>query len=178
MSYLPFHHITASLARKYSLEDRQSMPLRYREDLLRSMKAVCKMIQLDLETAALKNTYARQISRCLYSELDLLSEASDICTVMEEFTKRFMLTEVSREEVRQLIQGGLVCDIDSASDNDDDCLSDCGTDCDESTEGSDKSGYHRLRMTIRELLGTRRTQVVYAKKHGKRKRLHRVHTIT
>jgi len=173
MAYPPFHHVMTALGHKYTLENQQAIPLRYKEDLLRSMKAVCKMIQLDLETLTMKNTYARQIGRCLYSELDLLPEASDILTVTEEFTKRYMLTDAGRDEVRQLVQGNLVCDMDSDSDNDEDCLSECGTDCDESTEGSDKSGYHRLRMTIRELLGARRTQIVYEKKHGKKKRLRR-----
>ena len=177
MEYLPFRHVIIALERKYSPDDRCAMPIRYKDDLLRSMKAVCKMIQLDLETLAIKNTYARQVGRCLYTELDLLPEVSDILTVMEAFTKRYMLTEPAREEVRQLIQGSLVCDIDSLSDDDDeDCLSDCGTDCFESSEASERSGYHRLRMTIRELLGARRTQVVYEKKHGKKRRLRRIFT--
>jgi len=173
MTYAPLQHALDSLERKYTADEKRTMPIHYRDDLMRSMRAVCKIIRLDLETLTSKNTWARQIGRCLYSELDLLDHGADICTVMTEFTKTYMMTEESREELRQMIQGHRACEPESSEDDEEECLSECGTDCDESTVASERSGYHRLRMTIRELLGPGRTEVVYAKKQSKR-RLRRV----
>jgi len=174
MAYAPLQHVLDSLDRKYSEENKLAMPIHYRDDLMRSIRSVCKMIRLDLETLTSKNTWARQIGRCLYSELDLLDHSSDIQTVINEFTKTYMMKEESREELRQMIQGHHACEPESSEDDEEECLSDCGTDCDESTVASERSGYHRLRMTIRELLGPGRTEVVYAKKHSKKRRLRRV----
>ena len=174
MDYAPLQHALDSLGRKYSEEKRQTMPIHYRDDLMRSMRAVCKIIRLDLETLTSKNTWARQIGRCLYSELDLLDHSSDVQTVITEFTKTYMMKEESREELRQMIQGQYTCEPELSEDDEEECLSECGTDCDESTVASERSGYHRLRMTIRELLGARRTEVVYAKKQSKKRRLRRV----
>jgi hypothetical protein len=165
-TYLPLQHVLASLERKYSVEKQRSMPAHYNEDLMRSMRAVCKMIRFDLETLTLRDSYARQISRCLYSELDLLSDSADITRLATEFTKRYMMAEEGREELRRMIQGHYACEPDS--DDEEECWSDCDTDCDESTEASERSGIHRLRMTIRELLGSRRTEVVYKKVSKKR----------
>jgi hypothetical protein len=173
MTYAPLQHALDSLERKYTADEKRTMPIHYRDDLMRSMRAVCKIIRLDLETLTSKNTWARQIGRCLYSELDLLDHGADICTVMTEFTKTYMMTEAGREELRQMIQGHRACEPESSEDDEEECLSECGTDCDESTVASERSGYHRLRMTIRELLGPGRTEVVYAKKQSKR-RLRRV----
>jgi hypothetical protein len=174
MDYAPLQHALDSLGRKYSEEKKRTMPIHYRDDLMRSMRAVCKIIRLDLETLTSKNTWARQIGRCLYSELDLLDHSSDVQTVMTEFTKTYMMKEESREELRQMIQGRYTCEPELSEDDEEECLSECGTDCDESTVASERSGYHRLRMTIRELLGPRRTEVVYAKKQSKKRQLRRV----
>ena len=159
--YLPLQYVLVSLERKYSAEQKRIMPAHNKEDLMRSLRLVCKMIRNDLETLALKDSYARQISRCLYSELNLLSDCTDIKTLIAEFAKRYMIAEEGREELRQIIQGHYACEPDS--EDEEDCWSDCDTDCDESTEASERSGIHRLRMTIRELLGSRRTEVIYKK---------------
>jgi len=173
MDYNPLQHILDALERKYSADEKRTMPIHYRDDLMRSMRIVCKIIRLDLETLTAKNTWARQISRCLYSELDLLDNSLDICTVITEFTQKYMKTEENREELRQMIQGHHICEPETFSDDEEECMSECGTDCDESTTSSERSGYHRLRMTIRELLGSRRAEVVYTKRHSKKRRLRR-----
>jgi len=147
------------------------MPSAYRDDVLRWMRAICKIIRLELETRELSHSYSRQITRCLYAELALLTDHGDIWKLMDEFTKRFVIEEAGRKEALQIIQAQLTCSSECDTDCEEDCLSDCGTDCDESSEASEKSGIHRMRMTIRELLGSvSRMQAVYKKQTKRRLR--------
>ena len=170
--YSPLQHAYAAQERKWSVIDRERMPVTYHEDVMRWMKTLCKMIRLDLETPTSSHSFARQITRCLYAELDLLTDCEDIWKLMNEFTKRFVLEETGRQEALHIIQAQISCSTDSDGDTDgeEDCLSECGTDCDESTEVSERSAYHRMRMTIRELLGSASRIAALYKKQKKRLR--------
>jgi hypothetical protein len=169
--YLPLYHALSVLDRKYDADNRRKIPVHYREDLMRSMKNLCKSLRLEFETLEMDDEYARQITRSLYKELDRLRTSEEIKRLIGAFCERFVITEEGREEARRIIQGRICCAPDSDCDTDceEDCTSECDTDCDESTEESERSARHRMRMTIRELLGSEAcARVVYRQKTGKR----------
>ena len=171
--YPPLQHAFTAQDHKWSTADRERMPLTYHDDIMRWMKTLCKMIRLELETPTMSHSLPRQITRCLYAELDLLADSEDIWKLMNEFTKKFVLEEAGRKEALQIIQAQMTCSVESDGDSEgeEDCMSECGTDCDESTEPSERSGYHRMRMTIRELLGSAgRVQVLYKKQKRRLRR--------
>jgi len=150
------------LNKRYPLDERGDYLASYEEDLRKATKSLYKLIECELEWFGDEEN-AAAIMKCLKTEIkhiESLNTAETICTILKEFTSRFLGSDKGKEEAMRLITGEYEVESDSENSDCDSLCSSC-----ESSEKRARDGYHRMRMAIREMAGPggRRTGVALRK---------------
>ena len=160
--YPPLNHMLELLNKRYPLDERGDYLASYEEDLRKATKPLCKLIRCELEWFGDEKS-AAAIVKCLRTEInhiESLNTGETICTILKEFTSRFLSSDKGKEEAMRLITGEYEVESDSENSDCDSLCSSC-----ESSEKRARDGYHRMRMAIREMAGPggRRTGVALRK---------------
>jgi len=148
--YAPLDHMLSLLKKRYVGDLKRDYSAVYEEDVRSAAKILCKTVALELGGFDTQKE-ANQISKCLWTELkhiESLNTAATILTILKEFAERFLVSESGKKEVLRLIGGTYEVESDSETSDCDSLCSSC-----ESSEKRERDGWHRLRMTIREMAG-------------------------
>ena len=160
--YPPLNHMLELLNKRYPLNERNDYLASYEEDLRKATKPLFKLIGCELEWFGDEKS-ADAIIKCLKTEIkhiESLNTGETICTILKEFTSRFLSSDRGKEEAMRIISGEDEVESDSENSDCDSLCSSC-----ESSEKRARDGYHRMRMAIREMAGPggRRTGVAMRK---------------
>lgn len=149
--FAPLEYILKTLEARWPEEKKQTYRATYEADVYRGAKIVVKAIGFELRSPDSNATAAKQIVKCLWTELKHIESANTpetVLTILKEFSERFLKSPDGRTEVLKIMSGAYEVEEDSENSDCDSLCSSC-----ESSEKRERDGWHRMRMLIREMAG-------------------------
>jgi hypothetical protein len=149
--FAPLDYTLKTLEARWPVDKKLTYKATYEADVYRGAKIVVKAIGFELKSLDSNATAAKNIVKCLWTELKHIESANTpetILTILKEFSERFLGTGEGRTEVLKIIAGDYEVEEDSENSDCDSLCSSC-----ESSEKRQRDGWHRMRSIIREMAG-------------------------